>query len=79
VYAEEGAKMRAEVGDRLVVKGPHVGDHEREGEIVEIRHEDGSPPYVVRWSDSGQESLYFPGPDAAVQHPGGGNGSPQES
>ena len=60
--------MRAEVGDRLVVKGPHVGDHEREGEIVEVRHPDGSPPYVVRWSDSGHESLFFPGPDASVQH-----------
>jgi hypothetical protein len=29
---------------------------------------DGAPPYVVRWSDSGRESLVFPGPDAYVQH-----------
>jgi hypothetical protein len=45
-----------------------VGDSERDAEIIEVRHEDGSPPYVVRWSDTGQEGLVFPGPDAFVQH-----------
>ena len=29
-----------------------------------MRHEDGSPPYVVRWSDTGDQALFFPGPDA---------------
>jgi hypothetical protein len=33
-----------------------------------VRHEDGSPPYVVRWSNTGQEGLIFPGPDAYIQH-----------
>ena len=28
----------------------------------------GEPPYLVRWSDNGHESLTFPGPDAYVQH-----------
>jgi hypothetical protein len=58
----------AAVGDRLVVHGLHVGDHVRDAEILEVRHEDGSPPYLVRWSDDGHESLVFPGPDAEVQH-----------
>ncbi|WP_332663149.1 DUF1918 domain-containing protein [Aeromicrobium sp.] len=60
--------MFAKAGDRLVVHGHHVGERDREAEILEVRHEDGSPPYVVRWSDTGHEGLMFPGPDATVQH-----------
>ena len=60
--------MFATVGDRLVIRGTHVDDPDRDGEILEVRHEDGSPPYVVRWSDNGHEALVFPGPDAHVQH-----------
>ena len=60
--------MYAKVGDRLVVRGHKVGDHVRQAEILEVRHEDGSPPYLVRWSDTGHEALVFPGPDAEVQH-----------
>lgn len=60
--------MFATVGDRLIVHGTHVGEPVRDGEILEIRHADGSPPYVVRWSDTGHEALVFPGPDAEVHH-----------
>ena len=59
----------ARPGDRIVVRGHHVGDADRTGEIIEVRHEDGSPPYLVRWSD-GHEGLFFPGDDAFVQHAG---------
>lgn len=59
--------MHASVGDRLVVLGQHVGDHIREAEIIEVSHPDGSPPYLVRWSDSDHESLVFPGPDAHIE------------
>ena len=59
--------MKAKVGDRLVVKGHQVGQKDRDGEIVEVHGEDGSPPFLVKWDD-GHEGLYFPGPDAAVQH-----------
>jgi hypothetical protein len=58
--------MKARVGDRLVMEGTHVGDLRRIGEIVEVNHEDGAPPYRVRWPD-GHESLVFPGPDARVE------------
>ncbi|GIF77523.1 DUF1918 domain-containing protein [Asanoa siamensis] len=58
--------MQAEVGDRLVVEGIHVGDARRTGEIVEVRHSDGSPPYLVRWPD-GTEGLVFPGTEAHVE------------
>lgn len=59
--------MFAAVGDRLVINGHHVGEGLRDGEVLEVRHPDGSPPYVVRWAD-GRESLVFPGPDATVHH-----------
>jgi hypothetical protein len=29
---------------------------------------DGTSPYLVRWGDTGHESLFFPGSDATVQH-----------
>jgi hypothetical protein len=60
--------MFAQVGDRLVVRSTHVDGPVRDGEIIEVRHPDGSPPYVVRWSDDGHEALVFPGPDAFVEH-----------
>jgi hypothetical protein len=58
--------MKARIGDRLVMEGTHVGDLRRVGEIVEVHHEDGAPPYRVRWPD-GHESLVFPGPDARIE------------
>ena len=57
--------MHANKGDHLMVDGRKVGDQPREGEIVEVRGQDGAPPYVVRWSD-GHEGLTYPGPDAHV-------------
>ena len=59
--------MKGRVGDRLVLKGTHVGDHTRVGVITELRREDGTPPYVVRWLDTGHEALVFPGTDAHVE------------
>ncbi len=56
----------ANVGDRLLVHGHVVGQGARHGEIIEVRGPDGSPPYVVRYSD-GHESLVYPGPDAIVE------------
>lgn len=43
----------------------------RDGDVIGVEHADGSPPYRVRWSNTGHESLFFPGPDASVDfgHP----------
>lgn len=60
--------MYAQVGDRLLVKSQHVDGHDRDGEVIEVQHQDGSPPFLVRWSDDGHEALVFPGPDAMVEH-----------
>jgi hypothetical protein len=60
--------LRASVGDRLVIRGHHVGEVRRDGEILEVLGEDGAPPYLVRWSDTGHLSRFYPGSDAYVDH-----------
>jgi len=60
--------MKAAVGDRLVIKGHHVGEPDRDAEILEVHGEAGGPPWLIRWSEDGREGLYFPGPDAQVEH-----------
>lgn len=59
--------MKAKVGDRLIEEARHVGEHRRIGVITALRRDDGTPPYVVRWLDSGHEALVFPGSDARVE------------
>jgi hypothetical protein len=61
--------MHAHKGDRIVVRSQHVGGPVRDAEVLEVEHADGSPPYRVRWSDSGHEALFYPGSDAYVDHP----------
>ena len=60
--------MKAKVGDELVIEGHRVGEHVRTGEILEVRGDDGGPPYLVRWDDSGHETLLFPGSDCVIKH-----------
>lgn len=58
--------MRANTGDRLLVHGRVVGEHDREAEIVEVLGPDGEPPFRVRFDD-GHEAVMSPGPDSVVQ------------
>ena len=58
--------MHASVGDWLVVHGRTVDAPVREGKIIQVTHPDGSPPYLVRWTDTDRESVVFPGPDTAI-------------
>ncbi|MFI6010050.1 DUF1918 domain-containing protein [Streptomyces sp. NPDC051243] len=60
--------MRAHLGDQLVIESPATGATRRDGEIVGLHHEDGTPPYDVRWSDTDEVTLVFPGPDAHIRH-----------
>jgi hypothetical protein len=60
--------MYAEKHDRLVIRNLRLDGPTRDGEILEVLHADGSPPYRVRWSDDGHESLIYPGVDAYVEH-----------
>ncbi|GJF24636.1 MULTISPECIES: pyridoxamine 5'-phosphate oxidase family protein [Streptomyces] len=70
--------MYAHLGDRLIIETPFNGVDRRDGEIVGLHHDDGTPPYDVRWSDSGDVTLVFPGPDARVQHGGGERTAPDQ-
>jgi hypothetical protein len=60
--------MRASVGDRIVIRGHHVGEPDRDCEVLEVKGSEGGPPYVVRWGEDGHDALFFPGSDATVQH-----------
>jgi len=59
--------MQAKPGDRIIIKGHRVGEPERDCEVIEAHGADGGPPYLVRWGDSGEEGLFFPGSDASVE------------
>jgi len=62
--------MDAEVGDRIIVRGQHVGQPVRACQVLEVRGSDGGAPYLVRWDDSGHETLFSPGSDATIEHTG---------
>ncbi len=57
--------MKAKVGDHVVTEGAHVDAPRRAGEVIEVPHADGDPPYRVRWDD-GRESLWVPGADSRI-------------
>ncbi len=54
--------MKARVGDRLIV----AGDDSRVCVVIGLRNPDGSPPYVVKWLNSGHLALVSPGPYARI-------------
>ena len=49
--------MYAHVGAQLVVEG----DATRKGLIIDVPHDDGSPPYIVKWLANGHIAMVFPG------------------
>ena len=65
--APEGA-LTGGPGARLVIPGHHLGELERDAEILEARGPGGSAPFLVRWGDTGHTTLLYPGSDARVQH-----------
>jgi len=66
----EEAVMQATVGDHIKVCGHRPGQPERGGEVTEVLGVAGGPPYMVRWGESQHVTMFFPGPDAMVEHPG---------
>ena len=59
--------LKARPGDRLVIHPHRLGEHVRDAEILDVLGPDGGPPFRVRWSDTGEETLHFPGGDASVE------------
>jgi hypothetical protein len=68
--------MHAKVGSRIVIRGHRVGEPDRDCEVLEVRGPDGTSPYLVRWGDTGHETLLFPGPDATVVEPAAAHAAP---
>jgi hypothetical protein len=62
--------MQATVGDRLHVHSRTVGSADKVAEIIEVRGDNGGPPYLVRFED-GREALIYPGPDSVIETPEG--------
>jgi hypothetical protein len=60
--------MRAAVGDRIVVRGTHIGDPDRSAVILAVEGTEGTPPYRVRWDEDEHESLFVPGAGVTVEH-----------
>jgi hypothetical protein len=54
--------MHAVVGDRLIVEC----DPARAGLIIGVPHDDGTPPYIVRWLASGHIAMVSPGEFARI-------------
>jgi Domain of unknown function (DUF1918) len=61
------ATMIAHVGDRLVLEGTHFDDVRRVGVITGVGHDDGAPPYHVRWLEDGRITMIFPGAEARIE------------
>jgi hypothetical protein len=61
-------QLKADPGDRLIIAGHRVGEPDRDAEILEVRGDNGGPPYLVRWSGDGHVGLLYPGSDARIQH-----------
>ena len=57
---------RTRVGDRVVVRGHHVGEPARYGEVLEVVGESGGAPYLVRWELDGHVSRFYPSSDAHI-------------
>lgn len=58
--------MKANVGDWLELKGTTTELADRRGLVTEVHGADGSPPYVVKWLDTGHEATVYPGSDAVI-------------
>ncbi|GAA2785141.1 DUF1918 domain-containing protein [Kitasatospora sp. CM 4170] len=58
--------MQAAVGDQLHIHSRSVGMVDQKGEIIEVRGQEGEPPYMVRFED-GHVGLIYPGPDCNIE------------
>jgi hypothetical protein len=67
--------MTAKPGDRIVVESEKVGQHDREGEILEVLESPSGTRFTVRWDD-GHESTFRPALGSALIVAALRNGAP---
>jgi hypothetical protein len=58
--------MDIALGDRIVVAATRPCTASKAGTVVGLHHADGTPPFDVMWSDSGQTTVFHPGLDTVV-------------
>jgi hypothetical protein len=58
--------MEAQPGDRIIIRGTTVDSADKHGEIIDVRGENGLPPYAVRYDD-GHETIIYPGGDFVLE------------
>ena len=62
--------MIARIGDKLRTDGG------QEGLIIAVTHDDGTPPYIVRWLSDGHVAMVFPDQHMRVERAGNELASP---
>ena len=60
--------MRAVTGDLLLLKDLKTGALVRDGRILDVRGDELSPSYLVRWSDTGDVELYIADESSYIHH-----------
>ena len=64
--------MRAVTGDLPVLKNVETGAPVRDGRVLDVRGDERSPIYLVRWSDTGDVELYLADECSDIHHFEGG-------
>jgi uncharacterized protein DUF1918 len=60
--------MTTQIGDEIMIMSQKLHQLVREGEIRGVSDDPSGVVYLVRWSDTGYESLLRPGPDVVIKH-----------
>jgi Domain of unknown function (DUF1918) len=55
-------------GDLLILKDVETGARVRDGQVVDIRGDDPTPIYLIRWSDTGNVEMYIADESAFIHH-----------
>lgn len=60
--------MSTQVGDEITIMSSELRQPVRQGQIRGVADDSDGVVYLVRWSDTGHESLLRPGPDMVIKH-----------
>jgi hypothetical protein len=60
--------MRPVPGDLLILKDVKTGVPLRDGLVLDVRGDDPTPSYIVRWSDTGNVEMYLADESAFIHH-----------
>lgn len=60
--------MTTQIGDEIMITSQGLDQPVRKGEIRGVADDPDGVVYLVRWSDTGHESLLRPGPNVMIKH-----------